>query len=132
MARRLGGGEAGRTGGWFFPEGLGTGRRKLAHGRRNHRGNDGFFARARWKRCVQLCLIDSEALRHLFVQKAFPSSVGLNPFTINHELRDGTFARLLDNCFGRARRALDVDFFVGNVMSLQKPLGLAAIAAPEC
>jgi hypothetical protein len=29
MARRLGGGKAGCTVGWFFPEGLGTGRRKL-------------------------------------------------------------------------------------------------------
>lgn len=95
-------------------------------------GKRRFFRQGPVKGCDQLCLIDSEALRHLFVQKAFPWSVGLNPLTINHELRDGTFARLLDNCFGRARRALDVDFFVGNVMSLQKPLGLAAIAAPEC
>ena len=34
---------------------------------------------------------------HLLVKEAFAGAVGLNPFAIDHELRDGTLTSALDN-----------------------------------
>jgi hypothetical protein len=61
---------------------------------------------------------DSEALRHFFVEKAFARIVGLDPFSVDHELRDGPPARSLDNFFRGAGSFFDVNLGEWNVVLL--------------
>src|SRR3954465_13951900 len=56
--------------------------------------------------------------------------VGLDPFAVDHELRDGTLARVLHHFVRGAGRALDVDLFVGDLVLVEEALGFAAIRAP--
>jgi hypothetical protein len=85
-----------------------------------------------WKssRKWTLRLANSEAFGHLVVEKAVPRHVGLHPFAVDHKLRDGTLAGTLEDFIRRARRVLDINFFIGNIVLGQKSLGLAAIGAP--
>src|ERR1700675_3495803 len=77
-----------------------------------------------------LGLTNSQPFGHPVVEKALSGHIGLHPFAINHKLWDGTFAGTLKDFICRAGRALDINFFVGNVVLGQKALGLAAIGAP--
>jgi hypothetical protein len=78
----------------------------------------------------RLDLPNSKPFGHFVVKETFSRSIGLHPYAVNHELRDGAFARACDDFFRRARRSLDIDLFVGNVVFGQKALGFAAIRAP--
>lgn len=54
----------------------------------------------------------SEQFAHLLVEEAFAGTVGLHPFTIDYELRDGAPAGLADNFFCGTGGIFDVDLFV--------------------
>ena len=57
-------------------------------------------------------------------------AIGLNPLSVEHELRDGALADIGEDLVGSAGNALDVDFFLGDGMLSEKAFGLAAVAAP--
>lgn len=59
-----------------------------------------------------------------------PWLIGLNPLSVENELRDGALAGVGDDLFGGARGFLDVDLGVGDGMLGEKLLGRAAVAAP--
>jgi hypothetical protein len=44
----------------------------------------------------------SEQFPHLLIEEAFAATVGLNPFAVEDELRDGALAGLPDDFFGGA------------------------------
>ena len=64
------------------------------------------------------------------MEKAFTGAVGLDPFAVDYELGNGTLAYVGDDEIGGAGGVLDVDLFVGDVVSCQKALGFAAVTAP--
>ena len=74
---------------------------------------------------------NSQPLSHFFVEEALAWAVRLNPFAINHELRNGPFASTLDDLFGGAGGGFDVDFPECQVVALEEALGFAAVGAPE-
>jgi len=78
-----------------------------------------------------LLLLHAQQLTHFFVEEALSWTIGLYPFAVDYELRNSTFANVLDELVCRARRALDVDFVEGNIVFLEEVLGLTAIATPE-
>jgi len=78
-----------------------------------------------------LRLPDTEALRHFFVQEAFADPVGLDPFAVDHELRDGPLAGALDDFLGGSGRLFDIDVLEREVVPLQEALGFAAIGTPK-
>src|ERR1700744_5221832 len=64
------------------------------------------------------------------MEEAQARAVRLNPFAVQNELRNGTFAGVGDYFLGSARLAFDIDFFVGDGVLGQKTLRFTAIAAP--
>lgn len=62
----------------------------------------------------ELVVADAEQLRHFGVEKSASGSVRLNPFAIEHELRDGALAGVADHLIRRAGRSFDIDLFVGD------------------
>ena len=75
-------------------------------------------------------LRDAKELGHFVVEKSLPWLVGLDPFPVKNELRDGALASIRDHLGGGTGRGFDVDFFERNGVQVKKALGLAAIAAP--
>jgi len=74
---------------------------------------------------------NSEELAHLFVQEALAWTIGLNPFAIDYELRDGTLAHVPDKLFRGPGAGLDVDLGIGDLVFVEESLSLATIAAPR-
>src|SRR5271168_3720490 len=72
----------------------------------------------------------SEELAHLVVQEAFAWTIGLNPFAIDDELRDGSFAHVPDNLFCGPWGGLDIDLAIGDLVFIEESFGLATVAAP--
>src|ERR1700720_3133858 len=68
---------------------------------------------------------------HLVIEKSLAGTVGLDPFTINDELRDSALSNLPDQLFRRARRGGNVDLFIGDVVLVQEAFGFAAVWAPQ-
>ncbi len=64
----------------------------------------------------RLRLSDAQPLGHFVVKEAFARLIRLHPFAIDHELRHSPLARMFDDLFCRARRALHVDIFVCDVV----------------
>jgi len=64
------------------------------------------------------------------VQEALAWTIGLNPFAINYELRDGSLAHVPDKLFCGPRSGLDIDLAIGDLVFVEESLSLAAIAAP--
>jgi hypothetical protein len=73
---------------------------------------------------------DSEQLAHLFVQEALARTIGLNPFAIDYELRDGSFAHVLDDLFRGSRGGLDIDLGVRDLVFIEESFSLTTVAAP--
>ena len=73
---------------------------------------------------------DSEQLAHLFVQEALAWTIGLNPFAIDHELRDGSFAYVLDDLFRGSWGGLDIDLGVRDLVFIEESFSLTTVAAP--
>ena len=80
---------------------------------------------------IGLLFFNAQALGHFFVEEAFALAVGLDPFAVDHELRNGTLASALDHFVGGSRSAFDIDVLERDVMLLQEALGFAAVRAPE-
>ena len=57
-------------------------------------------------------------------------SVGLDPFAVDDELRDGALADVGDDFVRGAGSGLDVDLLVGDGVLREEAFGLAAVAAP--
>jgi hypothetical protein len=64
------------------------------------------------------------------MEKSATGTVGLNPFTIDDELRDSAFADVGEDLIGGAGRLFYVDFGVGNLVRLEKSFGLTTVTAP--
>lgn len=75
-------------------------------------------------------VVEAEALFHFGVEEAATGAVGLDPFTVDDELRNGAFANVSDHLFGSAGRSLDVDFGVEDAVGFEKAFGLATVTAP--
>jgi hypothetical protein len=54
----------------------------------------------------------------------------LNPFPIDDELRDGSFAHVPDHLFCGPWGGLDIDLAIGDLVFIEESFGLAAVAAP--
>jgi hypothetical protein len=74
---------------------------------------------------------DTEELSHFLVEKPFAYTVGLDPFTVENELRDGPFAHMADDFLCRPGVGLDINFGIGNLVLFKEPFSFAAIAAPR-
>jgi hypothetical protein len=57
--------------------------------------------------------IDAQTLSHLLVQKPLTGAIGLDPFTVDHELGNGALAGAGDNFLGGAGRGFDVNLCIG-------------------
>jgi len=73
---------------------------------------------------------NTEQLGHLVVQEAFAWPIGLDPLSIQDELRNRALAGVGDDLVGGAWGGFDVDFGVGDGVLAEEALGLAAVAAP--
>lgn len=72
----------------------------------------------------------TEEFRHFVVEKAFSRFIGLYPFSVENELRNGALARAGNYLTGSAGRLIDIDFRVRDCVLVEEALGLAAVAAP--
>jgi hypothetical protein len=73
----------------------------------------------------------TEKFGHFLVEKPFAHAVGLDPFTVEDELRDGPFAYMPDHFLCRPRAGLDINLGVSDLMLFKEPFSFAAIAAPR-
>jgi hypothetical protein len=55
----------------------------------------------------------------------------LYPFSVDDELRDGTFAGALDHFVSGSGRVFNIDFLERDAVALQKTFSFAAVWAPE-
>ena len=67
---------------------------------------------------------------HLFVEEAASGTIGLDPFAVEDELRDGALADVGEDLLGGAGSDLDVDLGVRDGVLCEETLGSAAVAAP--
>jgi hypothetical protein len=67
--------------------------------------------------------LDSKPLGHFVVQEPFARTIGLDPFSIDDKLRDGTLASLLDHFLGGAGGAFDVDFRERKIVLIEEAPG---------
>jgi len=79
----------------------------------------------------ELWFFNAQALGHFFVEEAFALAVGLDPFAVNHKLRNGPLAGSLDHFVGSSGRVFDIDVLERNVVLFQEVLGFTAVRAPE-
>lgn len=83
--------------------------------------------------CAGSCAAgDAEAGAHFLVQEAATGMVGLDPFTIDDKLGDGTLADVGEDLFDRAWSGLNINLGVGDAVGIEEAFGLAAITAPGC
>src|SRR5208283_5667321 len=75
----------------------------------------------------ELWFFNAQALGHFFVEEAFALAVGLDPFAVDHELRNGTLAGALDDFVGGSGRVFNIDVLESDVVLLQETLGFAAV-----
>src|ERR1019366_5301455 len=84
--------------------------------------------RRRW---ILLALVHhAEQLAHFFVEEPFAWAVGLNPPSVQDELRDGAFSGMPDDFVGGSRRGFDIHFLERDVVLLKEALGNAAVGTP--
>jgi len=72
----------------------------------------------------------AEELGHFLMQETKARFIGLNPFAIEDELRDGALAGLGDHFIRGAGGSFDIDLGVRDVVLGEETLRLAAVAAP--
>src|ERR1700680_1479641 len=76
-------------------------------------------------------MLNAQPCFHLLIEKSLARTVGLDPFTVNDELRDSALSNLPDQLFRRIRRGRNVDLFICAVVLVQEAFGFAAVWAPE-
>jgi hypothetical protein len=64
------------------------------------------------------------------MEEALAWTVGLYPFAVDDELGDRSLAYMADDFVRSAGSGLDVNLGVGDLVFIEKALGLADIAAP--
>ncbi len=79
---------------------------------------------------MNLFLGDAEELGHLIVEEAAAGLVGLDPFAVDDELRDGALAYVGNELVGGTGGVLDVYLFEWDVVGGKEALGFATVAAP--
>lgn len=67
---------------------------------------------------------------HFRVKESTAGTVGLDPFSVDDELGDGTFSGMRKDFVGGAGGVFDIDFCIGDVVVFEEAFGLTAIAAP--
>ena len=77
-------------------------------------------------------MVDAEELGHLVVEEAEAGAVGLNPFAVDDELRDGALTYVGQDEVGGAGGVFDIDLLEGDVVRVEEALCFAAVAAPGC
>lgn len=77
-------------------------------------------------------MVDAEELGHLVVEETEAGPVGLNPFAVDDELRDGALAYIFKDEISGAGGGFDIDFLEGDVVRVEEALCFAAVAAPGC
>jgi hypothetical protein len=75
--------------------------------------------------------VDAKKFCHFLVEKAMTRAVGLNPFAIEDELRDGPLAHLSDNFLRGSGVGLDIDLGISDLVLFKEAFSFAAIAAPR-
>src|SRR5579859_586882 len=78
----------------------------------------------------RVLLLHAKQLRHLLVLEALPGDVGLNPFAVQHKLRNGALAGIFHHFLGSALDFFDIDFPVGDLMLAQPAFGFMAVTTP--
>ena len=73
----------------------------------------------------------AEPLAHLFIEKTQAGAVGLHPLAVDDELGDGALADVPNQLGSGSGCSFDVDLGVGEAVSVEEALRLAAIAAPR-
>src|SRR5579859_5633107 len=73
---------------------------------------------------------DAKAHMKLFVEQAATWLVGLEPFSIDHQLRNGALADMANNLSRGRRIGIHIDFGVFNPVVIEKLFGRPAISAP--
>ena len=79
---------------------------------------------------MQLAACDIETPVELVEEQASSGRIGLKPFAVNHQLRNGPLAHVAQHLIRRGGILVDVDLGVLNAVGVKKLLGLAAIPAP--
>jgi len=64
------------------------------------------------------------------MQEALAWSIGLNPLSVEDELRDGALAGVRDDFVGCSGGGLDVDLGIGDRVVSEETLGLATVSTP--
>ena len=72
-----------------------------------------------------------QPLSHFVVKHAFAGAVGLEPFAVDDQLRDGALTGAADDFVGSAGGSFDIDIGVGKVVLFEKAPGSPAVGAPE-
>ena len=80
---------------------------------------------------MELVQFHAQALGHGVVKKAFAGRVGLHPFAIDDELRDGSLSGMANDFVGGSGSLLNVNFAVRDFVAIEEALGFAAVRAPE-
>jgi hypothetical protein len=75
-------------------------------------------------------LRDPEQHGHFLIEEATAGLIGLHPFAVDDELRDGALTGVRDHFLRRAGRGLNIDLGMGNVVALEKAFGFTAVGAP--
>jgi hypothetical protein len=78
-----------------------------------------------------MLLLNPEAFGHVFVEEALVRAVGLDPFSVNYKLWDGTLASAPYDLVGGSGRGFDVDLFVGQFVFVEEALGFATVGTPR-
>jgi hypothetical protein len=72
----------------------------------------------------------SKQRAHLVVQEAAARTVRLDPFAVDYELRDRSFAYVPDQLVRGVGGGFNIDLGIGNLVLFKEPFGFATIAAP--
>jgi hypothetical protein len=80
---------------------------------------------------LDLMTFNAQALGHFFVEETFAGAVGLDPFSIDDELRDGALAGVLDDLVRRAGGGFDVDLFKRDIVLGEEAFSFATVGAPK-
>src|SRR5579871_4085089 len=88
--------------------------------------------RALYRRLLRVFnFFNLKAFGHFLEEEAFADAVGLNPFAINYELRNGTFSGAFNDFFCRTRRSFNVNIGERDIVLLEKALGHTALGTPK-
>jgi len=71
-----------------------------------------------------------QALVKLVKEQTAPWSIGLKPYAVDHQLRDGPLANVAQHLGRRGGFKIDINLGVFDAVRVEKLLGLPAVPAP--